>query len=106
VQPVAFKATEEKKEEPTPTKRLLIDASKLDNEEMTLIIKSFWQILKQRKGKLTIPAPRGFSTDVVSPVTILLNVHMQVIVIGITTRKGRRWRRRSTTSIRRVARYT
>jgi hypothetical protein len=50
VQPVAFKATEEKKEESTPS-RLPIDASKLNNEEMTLIIKSFWQILKQRKGK-------------------------------------------------------
>jgi hypothetical protein len=49
-QPVAFKATEEK-EEPTPTKRLPIDASKLDNKEMSLIIKSFWQIFKQRKGK-------------------------------------------------------
>jgi hypothetical protein len=51
VQPVAFKATEEKKEEPTPTNRLPIDASKLDNEEMALIIKSFRQILKHRKGK-------------------------------------------------------
>jgi hypothetical protein len=50
VQPIAFKATEEK-EEPMLTKRLLIDASKLDNEEMTLIINSFRQILKQRKGK-------------------------------------------------------
>jgi hypothetical protein len=40
VQPVAFKATEENKEEPT-TSRLSIDASKLDNEDMTLIIKSF-----------------------------------------------------------------
>jgi hypothetical protein len=50
VQPVAFKATEEKKEESTPS-RLPIDASKLDNEEMTLIIKSFRQILKQRKGR-------------------------------------------------------
>jgi hypothetical protein len=50
VQPIAFKATEEKKEESTPS-RLPIDASKLDNEEMTLIIKSFRQILKQRKGK-------------------------------------------------------
>jgi hypothetical protein len=49
-QPVAFKTTEEKKEESTPS-RLPIDASKLDNEEMTLIIKSFRQILKQRKGK-------------------------------------------------------
>jgi hypothetical protein len=49
VQPVAFKATEEKKES-TPS-RFLIDASKLDNEEMALIIKSFRQILKQRRGK-------------------------------------------------------
>jgi hypothetical protein len=49
-QPVAFKATEEKKEESTST-RLPIDASKLDNEEMALIIKSFRQILKQRRGK-------------------------------------------------------
>jgi hypothetical protein len=40
VQPVAFKATEEKKEESTSS-RLPIDASKLDNEEMALIIKSF-----------------------------------------------------------------
>jgi hypothetical protein len=48
VQPVAFKATEEK--ESTPS-RLPIDASKLDNEEMALIIKSFRQILKQRREK-------------------------------------------------------
>jgi hypothetical protein len=47
MQPVAFKATEEKKE----ASRLPIDASKLDNEEMTLIIKSFCQILKQRRRK-------------------------------------------------------
>jgi hypothetical protein len=40
VQPVAFKATEEKKEESTPS-RLSIDTSKLDNEDMALIIKSF-----------------------------------------------------------------
>jgi hypothetical protein len=50
VQPVAFKATEEKKEDSTPS-RVPIDASKLDNEKMALIIKSFRQILKQRKGK-------------------------------------------------------
>jgi ribosomal protein S14 len=50
VQPVAFKATEEKKEESTSS-RLPIDASKLDNKEMTLIIKSFCQILKQKRGK-------------------------------------------------------
>jgi hypothetical protein len=39
VPPVAFKAIEEK-EESTPS-RLPIDTSKLDNEEMALIIKSF-----------------------------------------------------------------
>jgi hypothetical protein len=50
VQPIAFKATEEKKEESTSS-RLPIDASKLNNEEMTVIIKSFRQILKQRKEK-------------------------------------------------------
>jgi hypothetical protein len=50
VQLVALKATEEKKEESTPS-RLPIDASKLDNKEMALIIKIFHQILKQRKGK-------------------------------------------------------
>jgi hypothetical protein len=50
VQPVAFKATEEEKKESTPS-RIPIDASKLDNEDMALIIKSFHQILKQRRGK-------------------------------------------------------
>jgi hypothetical protein len=50
VQPVAFKAMEEKKEESTSS-RLPIDVYKLDNKEMTLIIKSFRQILKQRRGK-------------------------------------------------------
>jgi hypothetical protein len=50
VQPVAFKVTEEEKRKSTPS-RLPIDASKLDNEEMALIIKSFRQILKQRRGK-------------------------------------------------------
>jgi hypothetical protein len=49
VQPVAFKATEEEKE--STSSRLPIDTSKLDNEEMALIIKSFRQILKQRRGK-------------------------------------------------------
>jgi hypothetical protein len=49
VQPVAFKATKEENDS-TPS-RIPIDASKLDNEEMALIIKSFRQILKQKKGK-------------------------------------------------------
>jgi hypothetical protein len=49
VEPVELKATAEKKES-TPS-RLPIDVSKLDIEEMALIIRSFRQILKQRKGK-------------------------------------------------------
>jgi hypothetical protein len=49
VQPVAFKATEEEKE--STSSRLPINAFKLDNEEMALIIKSFRQILKQMRGK-------------------------------------------------------
>jgi hypothetical protein len=58
VQPVVFKATEEKKEEST-TSRLPIDASKLDNEEMSLIIKSFHQILKQERERLQTPLQKG-----------------------------------------------
>jgi hypothetical protein len=50
VQLVALKATEEEKRESTPS-RLPIDTSKLNNEEMALIIKSFCQILKQRRRK-------------------------------------------------------
>jgi hypothetical protein len=50
VQSIAFKATEEEKRKSTPS-RLPIDTSKLDNEEMALIIKSFHQILKHRMGK-------------------------------------------------------
>jgi hypothetical protein len=88
VQPVAFKATEEKKEESTSS-RLPIDASKLDNEEMALIIKSFRQTLKQRRGRTTNPAPRGCATNVVSPVISLLNVLCLVIVTGATTRGER-----------------
>jgi hypothetical protein len=86
-QPVAFKATEEKKEESTSS-RQPIDASKLNNEEMALIIKSFCQILKQRRGRTTNPAPRKFATNVVSPVILLQNVHYLVIVTGATTRRG------------------
>jgi hypothetical protein len=95
VQPVAFKAPEEEKES-TPS-RLPIDASHLDNEEMALIIKSFRQILKQRRGKTTSPTPRRFATSVVSPVTLLQNVLFLVKVTGTTTRKGRRRTIRGTT---------
>jgi hypothetical protein len=96
VQPVAFKAMEEEKKESTPS-RILIDASKLDNEEMALIIKSFRQILKQRKGKDYKPSPKGCATSVVSPVILSLNTLCLVIVTGTTTRRGGRRRRENTT---------
>jgi hypothetical protein len=68
-QPVAFKGTEEKKEESIPS-RLPIDASKIDNQEMSLIIKGFRQILKQRKGKDYKPCSKRVCLGVVSPVTL------------------------------------
>jgi hypothetical protein len=89
-QPVAFKATEEKE---STSSRLPIDASKLDNEEMALIIKSFRQILKQRRGRTTKPTPRKCATSVVSPVTLLQNVQYQVTVTGATTRRGKEERK-------------
>jgi hypothetical protein len=85
VQPVAFKPMEEEKKEPTPS-RLPINASKLDNEEMALIIKSFRQILKQRRGRTTNPVPRKCVTV--------------VEVTGTKTRKGRRRRKKDTTKRR------
>jgi hypothetical protein len=101
VQPVAFKATEKEKRESTPS-RLPIDASKLDNEEMALIIKSFRQILKQRRGKDHKPRPRGCATSVVNPVILLLKVQFLVIVRGAKTRRRRRKKRRGTTRRRAV----
>jgi hypothetical protein len=82
VQPVVFKATKEKKEESTLS-RLPIDASKLDNE-MALIIKSFRQILKQRSVKDYNPRSKRVCYRCGK-----LNVHIQVIVTGMKTRRGR-----------------
>jgi hypothetical protein len=95
-QPIAFKATEEKKEDSTPS-RIPIDASKLDNEEMALIIKSFRQILKQRKGKDYKPCSKKVCYKCGKPVISLLNVHYLVIVTGATTRRERGEKRRDTT---------
>jgi hypothetical protein len=103
VQLVAFKETEEKKEESTLS-RLPIDTSKLDNEEMTLIIKSFWQILKQRKGKDYKPRSKrvcyrcGKSGHFIAKCPYTSDRD--------DDKKGRRrWRRKDTTR-RRVARRT
>jgi hypothetical protein len=98
VQPVAFKTIEENKEEPTPS---------LTTTKWLLSLKAFSKSSSKGRGRSTNLAPRGVATNVVSPVIILLNVHMQVTVTGTTTRNGRRrWRRRSTTTRRRVARHT
>jgi hypothetical protein len=96
VQPVTFKATEEKKEESTSS-RLPIDASKLDNKEMALIIKSFRQILKQRKGRDYKPRFKRCATSVVNSIILLQNVLCLVTVTGATTRGKRGRKRRSTT---------
>jgi hypothetical protein len=103
VQPVAFKATEEKKEESTPS-RLQIDASKLDNEEMALIIKSFRQIFKQRKGKDYKPHSKrvwcGMSYHFIAKCPYTSDSDRN------DNKKGKkRWRRKGTTR-RRVARHT
>jgi hypothetical protein len=96
VQPVAFKATEEKKEESTSS-RLPIDASKLDNEEMAVIIKRFHQILKQRRGKDYKPRSKRVCYKCGKTDHLLQNVQCLVIVTGATTRRGRREKRRGTT---------
>ena len=95
-QPVAFKATEEKKEESTPS-RQPIDASKLDNEEMRSSSRASAKSSNKGGGKITNPAQGRFATSVVSPVILLQNVLYLVTVTGATTRRGEERRRRGTT---------
>jgi hypothetical protein len=96
VQPVAFKATEEKKEESTSS-RLPIDASKLDNEEMALIIKSFRQILKQRKGKDYKPRSKRVCYKCGKPGHLIAKCPMSSDSDRGDDKRGRRRRRRDTT---------
>jgi hypothetical protein len=96
VQPVAFKATEEKKEESTSS-RLPIDASKLDNEEMTLIIKSFHQILKQRRGKDYKPRSKRVCYKCGKPGHFIVKCPMSSDSDRGDDKRGRRRRRRDTT---------
>jgi hypothetical protein len=94
VQPVAFKATEEKKEESTPS-RIPIDASKLDNKEMALIIKSFRQILKQRKGKDYKPRSKRVCYMCGKSGRFIAKCPYTSDMTGTSTREGiRRWRRK------------
>jgi hypothetical protein len=107
VQPVAFKATEEKKEEPTPS-RLPINASKLNNKEMALIIMRFRQILKQRKGKDYKPRSMrvcyrcGKSSHFIAKCPYTSDNDRDYDKKG----RRRRWRRKDITTIRRVAKRT
>jgi hypothetical protein len=95
VQPVAFKAMEEKKEESTSS-RLPIDASKLDNEEMALIIKSFHQILKQRRGKDYKPRSKRVCYKCGKPGYFIAKCPLSSDSDRGDDKRGRR-RRRSTT---------
>jgi hypothetical protein len=96
VQPIAFKATKEKKEESTSS-RLPINASKLDNEDIGSSSGAFAKSSSKGGGRTTSPAPRKFATSVVSPVILLQNVHYHVIVTGATTRREREEKRRDIT---------
>jgi hypothetical protein len=96
VQPVAFKATKEKKEESTSS-RLPIDASKLDNKEMTLINKSFRQILKQRRGKDYKPRSKRVCYKCGKPDHFIAKFPMSSDSDRDNDKRGRR-RRRGTTS--------
>jgi hypothetical protein len=89
MQPIAFKATEEKKEESTSS-RLPIDAWKLDNEEMSLIIKSFRQILKQRKGKDYKPHSKRLCYKCGKPVHFIAKCPMSSDSDRDNDKKGRK----------------
>jgi hypothetical protein len=95
VQPIAFKATEEMREEPTSS-RLPIDASKLDNEEMTLIIKSFRQILKERREKDYKPRSKRVCYKCGKPGHFIAKCPMSSDSDRATTRRDRGRKRRST----------
>jgi hypothetical protein len=96
VQPVAFKAMEEKKEESTSS-RLPIDASKLDNEEMALIIKSFRQILKQRKGRVYKPRSKKVCYNCGKPGQFIEKCPISSDSDRDNNKKGKRKKRRDTT---------
>jgi hypothetical protein len=57
---------------------------------MALIIKSFRQILKQRRGRITSPAPRKYATNVVSPVIFFAKCPLSSDSDRGDDKKGRR----------------
>jgi hypothetical protein len=89
VQPVTFKAMEDKKEESTSS-RLPIDASKLDNKEMVLIIKRFRQILKQRRGKDYKPRSKRVCYKCVKPDHFIAKCSMSSDSDRDNDKKGRK----------------
>jgi hypothetical protein len=102
VQPIAFKATKEKKEESTLS-RLPIDASKLDNEEMALIIKSFRQILKQRRGKDYKPRSKRVCYKCGKPGHFIAKCPMSSDSDRGDDKKGKRKEKKRSTTRRRAA---
>jgi hypothetical protein len=94
-QPVAFKATEEKKEDSTPSRSPSTPPS-LTMRRWSSSSRASAKSSSKGRGKITSPVPRRFATNVVSPVILSLNVHCLVIVTGKTTRKER-GRKRSIT---------
>jgi hypothetical protein len=96
VQPIAFKVMEEEKRESTPS-RLPIDASKLDNEEMALIIKSFRQILKQRRGKDYKPRSKRVCCKCGKPSHFIAKCPISSDSDRGDDKRGRRRRRRGIT---------
>jgi hypothetical protein len=96
VQPIAFKAIQEKKEESTSS-RLPIDTSKLDNKEMALIIKSFRQILKQRRGKNYKPCSKKVCYKCGKPSHFIAKCPMSSDSDRGDDKKGKRKEKKSTT---------
>jgi hypothetical protein len=95
-QPIAFKEMEEKKEDSTPS-RVPIDASKLDNEEMALIIKSFRQLLKQRRGKDYKPRSKKVCYKCGKPGHFIVKCSLSSDSDRDNDKGGRRRRRRDIT---------
>jgi hypothetical protein len=56
---------------------------------MLLSSRAFGKSSSKGKGRTTNHVPRGFATGMVSPVTSLQNVHIQVTATGTKTRKGK-----------------
>jgi hypothetical protein len=69
VQPVAFKAMEEKKEESTPS-RLPITPPSSTMSRWILSSRAFGKSSNKERGRTRSLAPRGFATGVVSPITL------------------------------------